>query len=92
MIKAIYYLNGRDREMTSASPYMEIFKEKTWRSCIPTIPLMTMCWEVSDSTRRKTCCCRYGAVDLKAKEEEGDTGKEDRKCRFSGGMDERGAG
>ena len=26
--KAIYYLNGTDREMVSASPYMEIFKKK----------------------------------------------------------------
>lgn len=26
--KGIYYLNGTDREMTNASPYMEIFKEK----------------------------------------------------------------
>lgn len=26
--KAIYYLNGTDRDMTSSSPYMEIFKKK----------------------------------------------------------------
>lgn len=82
--KAIYYLNGRDREMTSASPYMEIFKEKDMEVLYTydTVDDYVL-GSIGQYQEKDLVAADTGAVDLKAKEEEGDTGKEDEKSAAS---------
>ena len=67
---AIYYLNGTNREMTSASPYMEIFKEKDIEVLFNYDPIDDyVLATIGEYQDKELVAADTGGVDLTASEE-----------------------